>query len=82
MIVSIPDLCTISYLIMLYVDFRVKQFRLSHVHNIFNGTGPSYLSEHFIKDSDVYHHFTRDSTENFIVTSASGFAATTLFQWN
>ena len=42
------------------------------MHNIFNGTGPSYLSEHFIKDFDVYHHFTRDSTENFIVTSASG----------
>ena len=86
MIISIPDLCTISYLIMLYVDFRVKQYRLSHVHNIFTGTGPSYLSEHFIKDTYVYHHFTRGSTENFIVTSASGVAATTFFSgikdWN
>ena len=28
--------------------------------------------------SDVHHHFTRDSTENFIVPSVSGVAATTL----
>ena len=34
---------------MLNVDFRVKQLRLSHVHKIFNETGPSYLSEYFIK---------------------------------
>ena len=41
---------------MLNVDFRVKQLRLSHVHKMFNGTGPSYLSEQFIKVSDVHHH--------------------------
>ena len=40
------------------VDFRVKQLRLSHVHEIFNGTGPSYLSHKLIKVSDVHHHFT------------------------
>ena len=62
---------------MLNVDFRVKQLRLSHVHKIFNGTGPLYLSEHFIKSSDVHHHFTRGSTENFVVPSVSGVAATT-----
>ena len=63
---------------MLNVDFRVKQLRLSHVHKIFNGTGPSYLSEQFIKVSDVHHHFTRGSTENFIVPSVNGVAAKTL----
>ena len=44
---------------LLNVGFRVKQIHLSHVHKIFNGTGPSYLSEHFINASDVHHHFTR-----------------------
>ena len=72
---------------MLNVDFRVKQLRLSHVHKIFNGTGPSYLSEQFIKVSDVHHHFTRGSTENFIVPSVNGVAATTFYysgikDWN
>ena len=48
---------------MLNVDFRVKQLRLSHVHKIFNGTGCSYVPEHFIKVSDVRHQFTRGSHE-------------------
>ena len=43
---------------MLNVEFRVKQLRLRHVDKIFNGTGLSYLSEHFIKASDVHRHFT------------------------
>ena len=64
---------------MLDVDFKVKQLRLSHVHKIFNGTCPSYLSEHFIKASDVHHHFTRGSTENFTVSSVSDVAATTFY---
>ena len=64
---------------MLNVDFRVKQLRLSHVHKILNGIGPSYLSEQFIKVSDVRHDFTRGSTENFIVSSVNGVAATTFY---
>ena len=72
---------------MLYVDLSVKQLRLSHVHKIYNGTGPSYLSERFIKVSDVHHHFTRGSTENFIVPSVNFVAATTFYysgikDWN
>ena len=68
----------------LNVDFRVKQLRLSHVNKIFNRTGPSYLSEHFIKVSDVHHHFTRGSTGNFIagLPSVSGVAATTLIYYS
>ena len=38
---------------LLNVDFKVKQLCLSHVHKIFNGTGPSYLSEHFIRASVI-----------------------------
>ena len=64
---------------MLNVDSRVKQLCLSHVHKIFNETGPSYLSEHFIKVSDVHRHFTRGSTENFIVPSVRRVAATTVY---
>ena len=72
---------------MLNVDFRVKQLRLSHVHKIFNGSGPSYLSEQFIKVFDVLHHYTRGSTENLIVPSVNGVAATTFYysgikDWN
>ena len=72
---------------MMNVDFRVKQLWLNHVHKIFNETGPSYLSEHFIKVSDVHHHFTRGSIENFIVTSVNDVAATTFYysgikDWN
>ena len=60
-----------------FEGLRVKQLRLSHVHKIFNETGPSYLSEHFIKASNVHHHFTKGSTENFVVPSVRGVAATT-----
>ena len=57
------------------------------MHKIFNGTGPSYLSEYFIKVSDVDYQFTRGSTENFIVPSVSGVAATAFYfsgikDWN
>ena len=57
---------------MLNVDLRVKQLRLSHVHKIFNETGPSYLSYHFIKASNVHHHVARGSTENFCSTFCQG----------
>ena len=72
---------------MLNVDFRVKQLRLSHVHKIINGIGPSYLPEKIIKVSDVHRHFTRGSMENFIVPSVNGVAATTFYysgikDWN
>ena len=72
---------------MLIVDFRVKQLRLSHENKIFNGTGLSYLSEQFINVSDVHHHFTRGSTEKFIVPSVNGVAAATFYyrgikDWN
>ena len=72
--IGLSDLNSLN---MLNVDFRVKQLRLSHVHKIFNGTGPSYLSENFIKVSDVHHHFSRGRTENFVVPSVNGVAATT-----
>ena len=84
---SLIGFLEIHILNMLNVDFMVKQLRLSHVHKIFNRTGLSYLSEHFIKVSDVHHHLTRGSTENVIVPSVSGVAATTFYysrikDWN
>ena len=72
---------------MLNVDFRVKQLRLGHAHKIFNDRCPSYLSENFVKTSDIHRHNTRGSSENFVVPSVSGVAATTFYysaikDWN
>ena len=62
---------------MLNVGFRVKQLRLSHVNN--DETGPSYLSEHVVNFSEVHHHFTRNSIENFVLPTVCGTAATTFY---
>ena len=64
---------------MLIVYFRVKQLRLGHAHKIFNDRCPSYLSENFVKTSDILRHNTRGSRENFVVPSVSGVAATTFY---
>ena len=45
----------------LNVENRDKQFRLHHAFKIFNGTCPSYLSEHFRKVSDFHMYSTRKS---------------------
>ena len=71
----------------LNVENRVKQFRLNHVFKIFNGTCPSYLSEHFRKVSDFHMYNTRGSSENFVVPHVPGHASTTFFfngikDWN
>ena len=86
-IVVFPDHTHLLFFIMLNVDFRVKQLRLSHVHKIFNGYGPSFLSEQFIKVSDVHNNYTRGSTEHLIVPSVNGVAATIFYysgikDWN
>ena len=72
---------------MLNVDFRVKQLRLGYAHKIFNDRCPSYLSEDFVKTSDIHRHNTRGSSEIFVVPSVSGVAATTFYysaikDWN
>ena len=64
---------------MLNVDFRVKQLRLGHAHKISNDRCPSYLSENFVKTSDIHRHNTRGSSENFVVPSVSGVAAITFY---
>ena len=84
---SLIGFLEINILNMLNGDFRVKQPRPSHVHKIFNRTCLSYLSEHFIKVSDVHHHLTRGSSKNVIVPSVSGVAATFFYNsgikdWN
>ena len=70
---------------MLNVEFKITSSE--SCAQTFNGTGPSYLSECFIKASDVHHHFTRGSTEKIVVPSVSGVAATTFYysvikDWN
>ena len=81
------DFSELDSLKMLNVDFRVQQLRLSHAHKIYNENGPSYMSEHFIKTSEVHHHFTRNSIENFVLPSVCGAAATPFYynaikDWN
>ena len=71
----------------LNVEKRVKHLRLNHVFKIFNGTCPSYLSEHFRKVSDLHMYNTGGSSENFVVPHESGHASTTFFfngikDWN
>ena len=59
----------------LNVDNRVKQHRLNHVFNIFSGTSPSYLLDHFHKISD-FHRYT---TENFVFPRVSSQSSKTCF---
>ena len=44
------------------------------MHIRFSMIDPAYLSENFIKTSDIHLHNTRGSSENFIVHSVSGVA--------
>ena len=44
------------------------------MHIRFSMIDPSYLSENFVKTSDIHLHNTRGSSENFIVPSVSGVA--------
>lgn len=72
---------------MLSVKNRVKELKLSHVHNIYNNRGPSYLAEHFHRRADNQIIRTRNSEFNFGVTSVQGPAAHTFYhtaikEWN
>ena len=72
---------------MLNVDFRAKQLRLDHAHKIFSDRCPSYLSENCVDTLDIHRHNTRGSSENFVIPSVSGVAATTFYysaikDWN
>ena len=64
---------------LLNVPDRVKQLKLNHVYNIFNGTSPSYLSQNFTRVSDQHQYNTRQSSLNFIVPNVSGQAKQTFF---
>ena len=48
-----------TYFGMVNVDFRVKQLRLGQAHKFFNDRCPSYLSESFVKTSDIHCHNTK-----------------------
>jgi len=72
---------------MLSTQDLVKQLRINHVFNIFNGTAPSYLAQNFTRASRTHSHCTRTSNYNFLVPSTKGIAANTFFcnairDWN
>ena len=66
---------------------RVKQLRLNHVFNIFNGIAPSYLNDNFTRSSNIHSHRTRSSNYNYLVPRVKGIASNTFFynairDWN
>ncbi len=74
------DLTNIGYL---KTESRVKQLMLNHVHKIYNQTCPSYLSEHFVRVTDIHNHRTRSSSYNFHVPRVCGVSSSTFFlQWD
>ncbi len=52
---------------------------LNHVHKIYNQTCPSYLSEHFVRVTDIHNHRTRSSSYNFHVPRVCGVSSSTFF---
>ena len=72
---------------MLSVENRIKQMRLHHVYKIFNHTGPSCFSIHFVQLSDWHKHSTRGSMNNFYVPTVNSIGKTTFYfngilDWN
>ena len=70
---------------MLPVELRVKQLKLNHMHNIFFGKAPSYLTSSF--QSSTSRHNTRSGPLSLIVPSAksfgqSSFSYTGATAWN
>ena len=57
----------LSKLKLLYVETRVKQLRLNHVHNFLYNLSPQYLKENFVSLNDVHQYNTRGSRYNFLV---------------
>ena len=73
---------------MLNVSDRVKQIKLNHVHKIWMGTSPEYMSENFHKISDTeLRNCTRASANNFFLPRVQGVGTNTFFysgikDWN
>ena len=72
---------------ILNITTRAEQLRLNHVFNIFNGTSPEYMKEHFLRISNVHSHNTRGSVFNFQVPrtkshNAKSFYSNAIKHWN
>ena len=70
---------------LLNISNRVKQLRLNHMFNIFNGIAPQYMYQNFVRN--VSTHNTRSGQSNFIVpfskgAAASSFNSTAIKDWN
>ena len=58
---------------MLNVTNRVKQMKLNHVFKIYNGSGPDYMKDNFLKLADtLLRNCTRASTNNFFLPRVTG----------
>ena len=54
------------YLKWLNVENRVKQLQLNYLFDIYNGSSPSYLNEHFVRVNTLHSYNTRSNMNNFI----------------
>ena len=63
----------------LFKGFRVKQYKLNHVHNIFYKKCPSYLHNNFKKLVDIHCYNTRGSFAKFHVPNVNSFNSTSFY---
>jgi len=66
---------------------RSKQLKLSHVHDVYNNNGPTYLSENFTKINETHKYNTRSSECNFFLPRVQGTGKSTFYftgskDWN
>ena len=63
------------------VDDRVKFLCLCHAHKVFYNTYAPYLSDNFIRVSEVHRYNTRNSSFNFRLPKVKGAAFSTFFNY-
>ena len=69
------------------IQNRTRQLRLKHVHSVFYSTAPSYLSQFFLRTSEIHSHGTRANRLNFWVPRVKGqtsksFFYNSIIDWN
>ena len=69
------------------VNNRVDQLKLNHVFKVLHDTGPVYLKEGFVLNSELHNHYTRGSELTFFKPQVSTqglktFTFTAILAWN
>ena len=69
------------------VNYRVDQLKLNHVFKVLHDTGPVYLKEGFVLNSELHNHYTRGSELTFFKPQVSTqglktFTFTAILAWN